>query len=75
MQLCADGGNEMKKVEKIELAEKCFKKIKGLNLRATITGFWIVLPPTTPKELFMDMAKCDTEHLIKLIKNDSTQSA
>lgn len=75
MQLCADGETKMKKAEKIELAEKCFKKIKELNLTATITGFWIVLPPTTPKEIFMDMAKCDTEHLIKLIKNDSTQSA
>lgn len=59
----------------LQVVYQCFKKIKELNLTSTITGSWIVLPPTAPKELFMDMAKCDTEHLIKLIKNDSLQSS
>jgi len=57
----------MKKAEKIELAEKCFQKIKELNLTANITGMWIVLPPTTPKEIITDMAKCDMGHLMNLI--------
>lgn len=58
----------MKKAEKIELAEKCFDKIKELNLTATVTGMWIVLPPTTPKEIMLNMAKCDMGHLIKLLE-------
>lgn len=64
----------MKKTEKIKLAEKCFGEIKKLNLTATITGSWIVLPPSTPKEIVVSMMSCDTEHLIKLIKGDSCVS-
>jgi len=58
----------MSKQEKINLAEKCFSKIKELNLKISIQGFWIVLPKDSPKELFIDMASCDTKHLLKLLK-------
>jgi hypothetical protein len=58
----------MKKAEKIELAEKCYKRIKELNLDVKIQGMWFVFPPTIPAELLVDIAQCDSKHLVKLIK-------
>jgi hypothetical protein len=74
MQLCAGGGTKMKKAEKIELAEKCFKRIKELSLDVKIEGMWFVFPPTISKDLLLDIARCDTNHLAKLIKSNNTQN-
>ncbi|MBX3008611.1 MAG: hypothetical protein KF816_11380 [Melioribacteraceae bacterium] len=64
----------MKKSERIELAKKCFAKIKELELEVKIDGNWILLSPPSkiPVELTMDVANC-SEHLIKLFENVSPQ--
>jgi len=62
----------MKKQEKIELAKKCYTKIKELELILEIQGNWIMLSPPSkvPRDLFADVAMCDTDYLAKLIKEN-----
>ena len=55
--------NKMKKAERLELAKKCFKKIKALDLVIQIDGNWITLAPPSkiPVDLTADMTKCAAE--------------
>jgi len=61
----------MKKQERVALAKKCYDEIISLGLTAKIEGEWILLSPPqmVSTDLLLDMAKCDSDYLKKLLEH------